>query len=47
MQIMLETMKIKILTSVIIPRNVTIGTILKYYNDNNAVVTSYFIQVGS
>ena len=30
-----------------IGRNITIGTILKHYNDNNAVFNSHFIQAGS
>ena len=44
MQVMLKNMKIKILTSVMIGRNITIGIILKHYNDNNAVVTSHLFK---
>ena len=47
MQIILARLKIKILTSVMISRNMEIGTILRHCNDNNAVVTLHFSQVGS
>ena len=44
---MLAKLKIKILTSVMMGRNMAIGTILRHCNDDDAVVTLHFIQVGS
>ena len=44
---MLAKLKIKILTSVMIGRNVAIGAILRHCNDDDAVVTLHFFQVRS
>ena len=41
MQVTLTSLKIKILTSILIGRNIMIGDILGHYDDNDAVVTSH------
>ena len=41
MQVTLTSLKIKILTSIVIGRNIMIGDILRHYDDNDAVVTSH------
>ena len=48
MQTALANLNVKILTSVVTCRNIAICTILRYYDDDDdAVATLHFIQVGS